>query len=62
MVDMDGGVLVFRNGQFCEGWRHHDTILGYAGAICQPICWIFGFPQWSATDNIGLKCVEVKNK
>lgn len=58
MVDMDGGVLVFHHGQFCEGWRHHDAILGYDGAIC----WIFSFLPWFTTDNIGLKYVEVKNK
>jgi len=28
------------------------AILGYGGAIFCPVCQIFGFPPWSAIDNI----------
>jgi len=26
MADIGGGILAFRHGQFCEGWRRHTRV------------------------------------
>ncbi|PNX84809.1 hypothetical protein L195_g040872 [Trifolium pratense] len=51
MADIGGGFLTFCHGQFYEGWRCYDALLGYGGAICRPLCRIFGYPPWSVSDN-----------
>lgn len=47
MANFRGRILAFRRGQFIEGWRHDDAILGYGGTICWPVWQVFGSPPWS---------------
>jgi len=50
MTDIGVGLLAFRHGQFCKGWRHHNAILIHGGATCWPVWRVFDSPP-SSIDN-----------